>query len=86
MKEAAPDLSCLTMDLLFNPATNSLHTRIEALSASDFAQGGFEICNYLQFVYFVAAFFKGLTKEALVSPFDSPCDILDWGLSTFARF
>jgi len=38
VKEAAPDLSCLTMDLLFNPATNSLHTRIEALSASDFGR------------------------------------------------
>jgi len=39
VREAAPDLSCLTMDLLFNPETNSLHTRIGALSASDFAQG-----------------------------------------------
>jgi len=38
VKEAAPDLSCLTMDLLFNPATNSLHTRIEALSSSDFGR------------------------------------------------
>merc|ERR1712192_213907 len=38
VKEAAPDLSCLTMDLLFNPATNSLHTRIEALSASNFGR------------------------------------------------
>jgi len=38
VKEAAPDLSCLTMDLLFNPATNSLHIRIEALSASDFGR------------------------------------------------
>jgi len=58
VKEAAPDLSCLTMDLLFNPATNSLHATIEALSSSDFAQGGFEICNMTgQFVYFVTAFF-----------------------------
>jgi len=38
VKAAAPDLSCLTMNLLFNPATNSLHTRIEALSASDFGR------------------------------------------------
>jgi len=38
VKEAAPDLSCLTMDLLFNPASNSLHATIEALSASDFGR------------------------------------------------
>jgi len=41
VREAAPDLSCLTMDLLFNPETNSLHTRIGALSASDFALAGY---------------------------------------------
>jgi len=35
VKEAAPDLSSVTMDLLFNPAANSLHTRIEVLSSSD---------------------------------------------------
>jgi len=35
VKEAAPDLDSLTMDLLFNPAANSLHTRIEVLSSSD---------------------------------------------------
>jgi len=57
VKEAAPDLSCLTMDLLFNPATNSLQTRIEALSASDFAQGGFEICRVRGLVGFFAAFY-----------------------------
>merc|ERR550517_1854944 len=38
VREAAPDLSCLTMDLLFNPETNSIHTRIGALSASDFGR------------------------------------------------
>ena len=45
MKEAAPDLGSLTMDLLFNPATSSLHTRIEALSSSDIDQGGFKVCK-----------------------------------------
>jgi len=41
VKEAAPHLGSLTMDLLFNPAANSLPTRIEVLSSSQIAQGGF---------------------------------------------
>jgi len=42
VKEAAPGVSSLTMDLLFKPAADSLHTRIEVLSSSDIAQGVFK--------------------------------------------
>ena len=38
----APDLSPLTKDLLFNPGATSILARIEALSSSEIAQGGFK--------------------------------------------
>jgi len=86
VKEAAPDLSCLIMDLLFNPATNSLHTRIKALSASDFDQGGLKICKIReQFAYFSTAFLILKVLKNIKTLWTVSCDILDWGLSTFVR-
>ena len=42
VKATAPDLSPLTKDLLFNPGAISILARIEALSSSEIAQGGFK--------------------------------------------
>jgi len=41
VKASAPDLSPLTMDFLFNPATKNLSSRIDALSSSQIVPLGF---------------------------------------------
>ena len=93
MKEAAPDLGSITMDLLFNPGNNSLHTRTEVLSTSDIAQGGFKICKVRgQFGSFCISFFRralasssdikksGLKDHTNISPF-----AFQMGLLIFVR-